>query len=114
MAKNKKPKIQIGLGLGLAIALPGGALAELPNGGVITSGIGAISVHGGTMTINQSTPNLVADWQSFSVGAGNTVEFIQPSASAAALNRVIGADVFHHSRQHSGQWSGFSNQHLTS
>lgn len=93
MVKNKRLKIQAGLGLSLAIALPGGALAELPSGGVITSGIGAISVHGGTMTINQSTPNLVADWQSFSVGAGNTVEFVQPSTSAAALNRVVGADV---------------------
>ncbi|MBF9045905.1 filamentous hemagglutinin N-terminal domain-containing protein [Rhodobacterales bacterium LSUCC0031] len=93
MVKNKRLKIQAGLGLSLAIALPGGAFAELPSGGVITSGIGAISVHGGTMTINQSTPNLVADWQSFSVGAGNTVEFVQPSTSAAALNRVVGADV---------------------
>lgn len=42
------------------------------------------------MTINQASNRLAIDWQSFSVGAGNTVNFVQPGASAVALNRVLG------------------------
>ena len=44
------------------------------------------------MTVNQSTGRLVTDWQSFSIGAGNSVRFVQPSSSAVALNRVTGND----------------------
>ena len=36
---------------------------------------------------------MAIDWQSFSIGKGNTVNFVQPSASAVALNRVLGSDV---------------------
>lgn len=77
----------------LATGLTGQAWAELPVGGSVTAGSGSISVNGNTMTINQSTQRMVTDWQSFSIGAGKTVEFVQPSSSAAALNRVLGADV---------------------
>jgi len=45
------------------------------------------------MTVTQTTSKLAADWQSFSIGAGNSVNFVQPSASAVALNRVLGSDV---------------------
>lgn len=45
------------------------------------------------MTVTQNSSNLVTDWNSFNVGAGHTVNFVQPSASATALNRVIGSDV---------------------
>ncbi len=67
--------------------------AQLPTGGSVAAGSGSIAVNGNTMTINQATPKLVTNWQSFSVGAGKTVEFVQPSSSAVALNRVLGADV---------------------
>jgi len=69
------------------------AMAELPIGGLVRQGSANIQTNGTTMTIMQSTARLVTDWQSFSVGAGKTVEFVQPSSSAAALNRVTGADV---------------------
>jgi filamentous hemagglutinin family protein len=36
---------------------------------------------------------MAANWQSFSIGAGHTVNFVQPSSSAVALNRVLGSDV---------------------
>lgn len=77
----------------LAAGMSGYASAQLPTGGAITAGSGSIAVNGSTMTINQTTQRMVTDWQSFSVGAGKTVEFIQPSSTAAALNRVLGADV---------------------
>jgi filamentous hemagglutinin family protein len=35
---------------------------------------------------------MAAHWQSFNIGQGHTVNFVQPSGTAAALNRVMGAD----------------------
>ncbi|HUW26803.1 MAG TPA: MBG domain-containing protein [Gallionella sp.] len=67
--------------------------ANLPTGGQIVAGSGAISQSDTTLTVTQTTGRMAADWQSFSIGQGNTVNFVQPSASAVALNRVLGADV---------------------
>jgi filamentous hemagglutinin family protein len=67
--------------------------ASLPSDGVVTSGSGAISQQGNTLNITQNSNKMVIDWQSFSVGKDNTVNFIQPSASSIALNRVVGNDV---------------------
>ena len=67
--------------------------AGLPTGGNVVAGNGSISQSGTSMTINQSTAKMAVDWQSFSVGQGNTVNFVQPNASAVALNRVLGSDV---------------------
>lgn len=67
--------------------------ALLPSGGQIVGGSGAISQSGSTLTITQSSQRLAADWQSFSIGAGHTVNFVQPNTSAVALNRVLGTDV---------------------
>lgn len=67
--------------------------AGLPTGGNVVAGSGSISQSGTSMTINQSTAKMAVDWQSFSVGQGNTVNFVQPSTSAVALNRVLGSDV---------------------
>ena len=64
----------------------------LPTGGQVVSGSATIGVNGGAMTINQSSDRMIANWQSFSVGAGNSVTFNQPGASSVALNRVIGQD----------------------
>ena len=63
-----------------------------PQGGQVTLGGGSIAQSGATTTITQTTQNLAVDWQSFSVGAGETVRFVQPDAQSVALNRVLGAD----------------------
>ncbi|MDE2453572.1 MAG: filamentous hemagglutinin N-terminal domain-containing protein, partial [Burkholderiales bacterium] len=67
--------------------------AGLPTGGQIAQGTGSISQAGNTLTVNQTSSKLLTNWQSFSVGAGNTVNFVQPGASAVALNNVLGSDV---------------------
>jgi filamentous hemagglutinin family protein len=67
--------------------------ADLPTGGQIVGGSGTISQSGNVMTINQATAKMAADWQSFSIGSGKTVNFVQPSSSSVAMNRVLGADV---------------------
>ncbi|HCN9791342.1 TPA: filamentous hemagglutinin N-terminal domain-containing protein, partial [Escherichia coli] len=38
----------------------------------------------------QNSQNMVANWNSFDIGKGNTVQFYQPNSSAVALNRVVG------------------------
>ena len=65
---------------------------DLPTGGQVVSGAASISSNGSAMTVNQSTDKMIANWQSFSIGAGNSVTFNQPSASSVALNRVVGQD----------------------
>lgn len=68
------------------------AQGPLPTGGQIVSGTGAIATNGNAMTITQSTGRLITNWNSFSIGAGNSVTFKQPNAASVALNRVIGQD----------------------
>lgn len=62
----------------------------LPTGGQVTAGQASISQSGNAMTIGQSTPKAAIDWQSFNIGGNASVDFVQPSASAIALNRVLG------------------------
>ncbi|MCQ4331538.1 filamentous hemagglutinin N-terminal domain-containing protein, partial [Stutzerimonas stutzeri] len=64
--------------------------ADLPTGGTIVAGSGAISQNGDQMVINQSSGKLVTNWNSFDVGASSGVTFHQPGADSIALNRVIG------------------------
>lgn len=77
-----------------ALFMSGASLAaDLPTGGRVVGGSGTISQSGNVMNINQATAKMAADWQSFSIGAGKTVNFVQPSSSSVAMNRVLGADV---------------------
>ncbi len=76
----------------VCLAVPAFA-ANLPEGGQIVAGTGSIHQSGNTLTVTQSTAKLAANWQSFSIGQGYAVEFVQPSATAVALNRVLGSDV---------------------
>jgi len=60
-----------------------------PVGGQLASGLGSITQSGNATTINQSTQNLSLNWKSFNVGASETVNFVQPSATAIAVNRIF-------------------------
>lgn len=70
----------------------GGAALALPTDGVVAAGSATISSTGSATTIHQSSANAVINWQSFGIGAGQTVQFVQPGSSSVALNRVLGAD----------------------
>lgn len=61
-----------------------------PTGGVVTSGNANIAQSGLVTTINQSSQKASINWQGFSIGSNETVNFNQPSISAITLNRVIG------------------------
>ena len=75
----------------IASALMAPLLAvSAPTGGVVSSGSATIS-HNGTVTnIDQGSQKAVINWQGFSVGANEVVNFRQPNSSAITLNRVIG------------------------
>jgi filamentous hemagglutinin family protein len=73
-----------------AAALAAAPLAQAgPTGGQVTNGTGAITQSGATTTINQSSQNLSLQWNSFNTNASETVNFVQPSSSALAVNRIV-------------------------
>jgi filamentous hemagglutinin family protein len=59
-----------------------------PTGAQVTSGAGAVTQSGSTTTITQSSQNLSLSWKSFNVGTTETINFVQPSATAIAVNRI--------------------------
>ena len=64
---------------------------ELPTGGSVASGGVTISKPSSSqLTIKQSTNSAIVNWQSFSIGAGASVDIDQPNSSSVMLNRVTG------------------------
>lgn len=63
-----------------------------PNGGRVSAGNALITSAGNTTTITQSSNRASINWQDFSVRSNETVNFVQPSATAVTLNRVIGTE----------------------
>lgn len=59
-----------------------------PIGGQVTAGSGSVSQNGNITTVTQSSQNLSLTWQSFNTTSQETVNFIQPSASSIAVNRI--------------------------
>ncbi|MEM6491440.1 MAG: filamentous hemagglutinin N-terminal domain-containing protein, partial [Pseudomonadota bacterium] len=62
------------------------------DGGTFVGGSGTISQSGNRTDIHQSTSSGIINWRSFSIGAGEIVEFHHNSASDVTLNRVTGQD----------------------
>ncbi|WP_153161844.1 YDG domain-containing protein [Zoogloea sp. 1C4] len=65
------------------------AAGQLPTGGNVVAGQAAISQGGARMDINQASNRAVIDWSSYNVGAAAQVNYNQPSAASATLNRVM-------------------------
>lgn len=78
-------------GAGL-LSLPQHVLAN-PTGGQVVAGNVTIRQESATKVgITQTTDKGIIDWQKFSIGANEHVQFYQPSASSVTLNRVVGQD----------------------
>ena len=73
----------------VAWAAPPGA-NQLPQGGNLVAGQAAWQSQGATLTVNQTSPRAVIDWQSFNLGSQASVVFNQAAGrSGATLNRVL-------------------------
>ena len=85
-------RLVLSMALGFGICDPGWALDAntLPTGGQVTAGSANIATAGNTMTVNQGSQRAIINWQSFDVGSSASVNFVQPSSSSVALNRVNG------------------------
>src|SRR5579883_470345 len=56
--------------------------------GFVGAGAASVAQAGSKLTVNQTTANAILNWQSFNISADGTVQFVQPSASAVALNEI--------------------------
>jgi filamentous hemagglutinin family protein len=85
--------LTLALACALATVLPTGQAAGqgLPAGVAVVQGHASVVTQGNQMTVTSSR-DVVLNWQSFSIGAGQSVHFEQPSASSQVLNRVLGRD----------------------
>jgi filamentous hemagglutinin family protein len=79
---------QVSARLGAAALLLAGPVLANPTAPAVVSGNATFTSAGNLLQVANS-PNAVINWQSFSIGAGQTLQFIQPSAGSAVLNRVV-------------------------
>ncbi|MGI4879362.1 MAG: filamentous hemagglutinin N-terminal domain-containing protein, partial [Janthinobacterium lividum] len=76
---------------GSVILVAGASEAQaLPTGGSVAAGSATITAVTSQLTVRQSTQNAVINWQSFGIGRGEGVTFVQPNSNSVALNRVVG------------------------
>jgi filamentous hemagglutinin family protein len=64
----------------------------LPKDGSVTQGAASINTTQSAVTVSQSSQKAAINWQSFGIGATESVTFQQPNSSSVALNRVVGSD----------------------
>ncbi|MCE7999124.1 MAG: filamentous hemagglutinin N-terminal domain-containing protein, partial [Rhodobiaceae bacterium] len=71
--------------------------AEPSNGTIVAGGgagasIGSVANAGGgfDVTVQQNSGQMVVTWDDFNINANDVVNFIQPSSSAIAVNKVVG------------------------
>ena len=74
------------------IALMAAPAYANPAGGAVTTGSASISTSTNKTSVDQKSEDVVIDWSSFNVGSGQTTQFVQPNASALAVNRIGGAN----------------------
>ena len=79
------------MAVGIAHAAPP-ANTQLPTNGNVVAGQVDISQNNAVMTVTQGSNRAVVDWGSFNIGSSAAVNFVQPSASSAILNRVMDAN----------------------
>ncbi len=64
----------------------------LPTDGTVVEGQAEIIYGQDSVTIQQGSDRVIIEWQTFDVGAHESITFIQPHELAAALNRVLSGD----------------------
>src|SRR5689334_17736864 len=82
----------IAAAVSIALASAASPAQAAPTGGEVLAGNATITSSPGNTTIHQSSQNAALTWQSFDIGAGESVQFVQPNGQSVALNRVLGPD----------------------
>ena len=77
--------------LGVALCFESVSVVGNPTQPAVQSGDISFISQGQVLEIQQTTPNGIINWNSFSIDAGDTTRFIQPGTNSATLNRVTGA-----------------------
>lgn len=67
------------------------AAQALPTAPTVSAGSASFQQSGNALTVTNSNDTVI-NWNSFSLGAGESTHFIQPTASSSVLNRVLGVD----------------------
>ena len=78
-----------------------------PDGGSVAAGQATIQVAPSSVTVDQQSDRAVINWQGFSIGESESVQFNQPSHSSITLNRVTGSqrsDIFGNLRANGQVW----------
>ncbi len=108
--------IQGVISVAAAISLPcrattcvftGNPAGSKPSGGQVVAGKGSIIQAGNTTDIVQLSQDLFLNWLSFNVGPQETVNFLQPSSSAIAVNRILdsnGSQILGHINANGDVW----------
>jgi len=60
-----------------------------PSGGQVVGGTGSIGHSDLTTNITQTSSSLAINWASYNLNSNETINYIQPSASSIALNRIL-------------------------
>jgi filamentous hemagglutinin family protein len=90
--RNRLPaSMRVGVLVSCLVALVVPPAFANPQGGKVISGNAEIAEALGKLTVNQGSSKAIIEWESFSIGAGEITQFIQPGSNATALNRVMGA-----------------------
>jgi filamentous hemagglutinin family protein len=82
-----------GIPVRVAMAVENPAAGALPSGVIDRTGIDAPVYSLGRMDMTQTASEAIVNWENFDIGSSSTVEFHQPGAAAAVLNRVHDGDV---------------------
>ena len=94
--------------LSISMGVSGLALAaNAPTGGQVVGGAGQITQSGNVTTIKQNSQTLSLNWQSFDIGADQTVNFLQPGSSSIAVNRILGntaSEIYGHLNANGQVW----------
>src|SRR6266571_4574483 len=62
-----------------------------PLGAQVVGGSAAVQGQGtASVTVTQSTPKAIINWNTFNIAPNETTKFVQPDANAIALNKVVG------------------------
>ncbi len=90
VTRRARPRLRL-IATYVMLAFGSNAVAN-PTGGAVAAGSATISGGAGSMVVKQTSQNAILNWQSFSIGANESVRFVQPNSAAVALNRVLGND----------------------